>query len=121
MPVRIYEIAKKLGLESKVVLAKAKDLGIAHAKVASSTLDKITAEYLEEQLGWKPAPPAPEPAPAPPPPKPAPPVRLCEGESFFTRSMCLREQCRKPGNAALPVCVEFRRQMEPLENRQLAN
>ena len=68
-----------------------------------------------------PPPPAPEPAPAPPPPKPAPPVRLCEGESFFTRSMCLREQCRKPGNAALPVCVEFRRQMEPLENRQLAN
>lgn len=66
-------------------------------------------------------PPAPEPAPAPPPPKPAPPVRLCEGETFFTRSMCLREQCRKPGNAALPACVEFRRQMEPLENRQLAN
>ena len=68
-----------------------------------------------------PPPPAPEPAPAPPPPKPAPPVRLCEGESFFTRSMCLREQCRKPSNAALPACVEFRRQMEPLENRQLAN
>lgn len=68
-----------------------------------------------------PPPPAPEPAPAPQPPKPAPPVRLCEGESFFTRSMCLREQCRKPGNAALPACVEFRRQMEPLENPQLAN
>ena len=68
-----------------------------------------------------PPPPAPEPAPSPPPPKPAPPVRLCEGESFFTRSMCLRAQCRKAGNAALPACVEFRRQMEPLENRQLAN
>ncbi len=28
MPVRIYDIAKKLGIESKVVLAKAKELGI---------------------------------------------------------------------------------------------
>jgi translation initiation factor IF-2 len=50
MPVRIYDIARKLGLESKVVLAKAKELGITHAKVASSTLDKITAEFLEGSL-----------------------------------------------------------------------
>src|SRR5262245_52857839 len=50
MPVRIYDLAKKLGLESKEVLAKAKELGIATAKVPSSSLDKITAEYLEEQL-----------------------------------------------------------------------
>ncbi len=49
MPVRIYDIAKKLGLESKEVLAKAKELGISTAKVPSSSLDKITAEYLEEQ------------------------------------------------------------------------
>src|SRR5215203_3943984 len=50
MPVRIYDISKKLGLENKEVLAKAKDLGIAAARVASSSLDKITAEYLEQQL-----------------------------------------------------------------------
>ena len=50
MPVRIYEIAKKAGIPSKDVLAKAKELGITNAKVASSTLDKITAEYLEEQI-----------------------------------------------------------------------
>lgn len=50
MPVRIYDLAKKLGLESKEVIAKAKDLGISAAKVPSSSLDKITAEYLEEQL-----------------------------------------------------------------------
>ncbi|HMO66566.1 MAG TPA: translation initiation factor IF-2 N-terminal domain-containing protein, partial [Verrucomicrobiota bacterium] len=61
MPVRIYEIAKKLGLESKVVLSKAKELGIAQAKVASSTLDKITAEFLEAQI-------APAPVATPPPP-----------------------------------------------------
>ena len=51
MPVRIYEIAKRLGIESKDVLTKAKELGIAAARVPSSSLDKITAEYLEEKLG----------------------------------------------------------------------
>lgn len=50
MPVRIYDLAKKLGVESKEVLAKAKELGISAARVASSSLDKITAEYLEEQF-----------------------------------------------------------------------
>jgi len=66
MPVRIYDIAKKLGIESKEVLVKAKELGIATARVPSSSLDKITAEYLESHL--KPAAPAaPEPAVAPPP------------------------------------------------------
>src|SRR5690348_15904605 len=50
MPVRIYDISKKLGLDNKEVLSKAKELGIAAARVASSSLDKITAEYLEQQL-----------------------------------------------------------------------
>jgi len=50
MPVRIYEISKKFGVDSRIVLAKAKELGIALARVASSALDKITAEYLEDQL-----------------------------------------------------------------------
>src|SRR5262245_49695364 len=50
MPVRIYDISKKLGLENKEVLTKAKELGITAARVASSSLDKITAEYLEQQL-----------------------------------------------------------------------
>ena len=84
MPVRIYDISKKLGLENKEVLAKAKELGIAAARVASSSLDKITAEYLEDQLGGSsilPLPPPPrllrrpallaEPAPPPPPQPPA--------------------------------------------------
>ena len=91
MPVRIYDISKKLGLENKEVLAKAKELGITLARVASSSLDKITAEYLEDQIKathprflappTPPAPPAPpEPAPAlepaapPPPPPEAVPV-----------------------------------------------
>ena len=66
MPVRIYDISKKLGLENKEVLTKAKELGITAARVASSTLDKITAEYLEEQLVLLyPRPVAPPPAPEP--------------------------------------------------------
>ena len=84
LPVRIYDIAKRLGIESKQVLAIAKELGIKEAKVPSSSLDKITAEFLEEKLGpMKPAVPAPVvEAPAPvvlitapepePPPAPAP-------------------------------------------------
>jgi translation initiation factor IF-2 len=70
MPVRIYDIAKKLGLENKEVLSKAKGLGISAAKVASSSLDKITAEYLEGEL-LKEHPEIASPAPPPPPP-PAP-------------------------------------------------
>ena len=77
MPVRIYDISKKLGLENKQVLTKAKALGLTAARVASSTLDKITAEYLEEEIRKDPelyVPPAPPPAPPPPPPAPPPAV-----------------------------------------------
>src|SRR5215470_1413591 len=76
MPVRIYDISKKLGLENKEVLTKAKELGIAAARVASSSLDKITAEYLEQQLVLAhpnlAAPPPTPPAPSSPilPPEP---------------------------------------------------
>lgn len=51
MPVRIHEISKQTGVPSKEVLAKARELGITTAKTASSTIDKITAAYLIEQLG----------------------------------------------------------------------
>jgi translation initiation factor IF-2 len=64
MPVRIYDLAKKLGIESKEVLAKAKELGIAAAKVPSSSLDKITAGFLEETLAKLYPPPAPPVSPA---------------------------------------------------------
>ena len=98
MPVRVYDIAKKLGLENKEILVKAKELGIAAAKVPSSSLDKISAEWLEEEIiksnpqvaarmahkpaeeKTKPAPDqpivvihAPEPAPPPPVAAPEPP------------------------------------------------
>src|ERR1039458_2653373 len=69
MPVRIYDISKKLGLQNKEIIAKAKALGIAAARVPSSSLDKISAEYLEEQLCTDPPDPPPN---LPPPPPPAP-------------------------------------------------
>jgi translation initiation factor IF-2 len=74
MPRRIYDISKKLGLDNKVILAKAKSLNITTAKVPSSSIDNISADYLEEELikdhpeaAAKVAPKA-----APEPPKPAP-------------------------------------------------
>src|SRR5579862_2497872 len=93
MPVRIYDISKKLGLENKTILAKAKALGIAAAKVPSSSLDKISAQFLEEELfkehpdlaaKFAPPPAVEKPKPAPveekiviitaPPPEPKPEV-----------------------------------------------
>jgi cold shock CspA family protein len=76
MPIRVYDLSKKLGIESNVVLARAKEMGIAQAKVPSSALDRITAAYLEEALVKIYPPPAPPvflaPA-APPEPFVAPP------------------------------------------------
>jgi translation initiation factor IF-2 len=108
MPVRIYDISKKLGLENKQILEKAKSMGIAAAKVPSSSLDKISAEWLEEELiktfpeaaarlAPKPVEEKPKPAPveekivlitAPPPepkpeikPEPAAETKIQNGES----------------------------------------
>jgi len=64
MPIRIYDIAKKLGIEAKDVLAKAKELGIA-AAYPSSSLDRITGEFLENQLAASLPPPPPPPLPVP--------------------------------------------------------
>jgi len=78
MPVRIYDLAKKLGVESKIVLAKAKELDIAAAKVPSSSLDKITAEFLEQQFRAS----FPQTSatvatpPSPPPPTPPAPITV---------------------------------------------
>jgi translation initiation factor IF-2 len=65
MPVRIYDLAKELGVENKVVLAKAKALGMKEAKVPSSSLDKITAQYLKDELIKEHPPVAPPTPPAP--------------------------------------------------------
>ena len=93
MPVRIYDIAKKLGIESKQVLAIAKELGIKEAKVPSSSLDKITAEFLEEKLGpLKPAEPVAPVAPEAPiviikAPEPEPPPPVAEAAATFAETI----------------------------------
>jgi hypothetical protein len=38
--------------------------------------------------------------------KAAPSPVLCADSNFFTRPMCLYQECQKPEFAALPVCVE---------------
>lgn len=48
--INIFRIAKKLGVDNKLVLQKAKELGIKRAKVPSSTIDNISAEYIEAEL-----------------------------------------------------------------------
>ncbi len=109
MPVRIYDISKKLGLENKQVLAKAKELGIAAARVASSSLDKITAEYLEQQLAiaFPPPPPPTSPPPAPPAaePLPVPP----QGAPAFAPSLQLQQPVTATGTATAVLEPEARR------------
>jgi translation initiation factor IF-2 len=121
MPVRIYDIAKKLGIESKEVLAKAKELGIA-AKVPSSSLDKITGEFLEQQLAalHPPPPPPPPPPPvvappppvaeiAPPPPAPAPSTPVLEALKPAEPLPVLEPPAPAPpaGPAAIPAPADL--------------
>ncbi len=65
--------------------------------------------------------PPPPTEPAPTPRRVAPPPPLCADTNVLTRSMCLRVECAKPGNAQRAACVEFRRNFEPLENKNFAN
>ncbi|MFA7005413.1 MAG: translation initiation factor IF-2 N-terminal domain-containing protein, partial [Verrucomicrobiia bacterium] len=84
MGIRVYDISKKYGVENALLIEKLHALGYKQIKQPSATIDKITAEYLIQELGLKEvvhAPPAPAPAPVPPPPPlppaepaPAPPV-----------------------------------------------
>jgi translation initiation factor IF-2 len=119
MPVRIYDISKQLGLENKEVLLKAKELGISAAKVPSSSLDKITAEYLIHELtGGKgvatAAPVAPPAEPeqqiklvtAPPPDPELPPMAEPVAES---------EVAPPPANGAAPANGEAVKETPPIE------
>ena len=57
---------------------------------------------------------------APPIRKPAPTKaaapsnrELCADTNFFMRPICLHEECKKPQNASLPVCIEDRKRFPP--------
>jgi translation initiation factor IF-2 len=113
MPVRIYDIAKRLGLESKEVLSKAKELGITAAKVPSSSLDKITAEYLEEKLGGAKVAQAPPSAPSQPivvvgetPTAPAPGEQAAPAAILETTAPT-ETVTHPPVGEALPTAIEL--------------
>ena len=118
MAVRIYDIAKKLGMESKQVLAFAKELGIKEAKVPSSSLDKITAEFIEEKLEpFRPAKPAPGiEAPAPvvlitapePEPPPKPTTGQMVGRIDLSKFGVRREERPTPAGAPTPTPADPR-------------
>ncbi|MBM3892573.1 MAG: hypothetical protein FJ388_25935, partial [Verrucomicrobia bacterium] len=79
MGIRVYELSKKYGVENAVLIEKLHALGYKQVKQPSNTIDKITAEYLVNELGLKEvAPPPPVAPPAPkieaPPPAAAPPA-----------------------------------------------
>lgn len=75
---------------------------------------------------------APPPPPPPPPvevkPKPAPvraptPQEVCANAGFFAKPMCIHQECQKPSQAGLAICVETRKRYEAEEQRarQMAN
>ncbi|HVE25090.1 MAG TPA: translation initiation factor IF-2 N-terminal domain-containing protein, partial [Sporichthya sp.] len=70
--VRVYELAKEFGVESKVVLAKLQEMG-EFVRSASSTIEAPVVRKLKDAFPQgAPAAPAPRRAPAPKAPAPAP-------------------------------------------------
>ena len=73
MSIRVHDLAKRCGLTNKEMVEKLHAMNYP-VKSHSSTVDKITAEALEQEYGYvPPAPPAPA-APAPQPEAPAAPA-----------------------------------------------
>jgi len=72
MSIRVHELAKHCGLSTKEMIDKLHAIKYP-VKTASSTVDNITAESIEKEYGYVPAPPQPV---APPPPPPPPPVEV---------------------------------------------
>ena len=68
---RVHELAKELGVESKTVLAKLKEMG-EFVKSASSTVEAPVARRLRVALEAGSAPATPARAPVSPPPSAAP-------------------------------------------------
>ena len=71
MSIRVHDLAKRCGLSSKEMIEKLKAMNYP-VKSASSTVDNISAEAIEKEYGYVPAPLTP-PAPPAPPVQPEPP------------------------------------------------
>ena len=91
MSIRIHELAKKIGMDNKSLLALLKERNF-DVKTASSTIDNISAEALQEELAKPaaeetPAVPAAAVAPAPvPPPAPGTPPKVNLPAGVFVKS-----------------------------------
>lgn len=75
---------------------------------------------------------APPPPPAPPsvevkpksaPARPPTPQEVCANASFLAKPMCIHQECQKPSQAGLAICVETRKRYEADERRarEMAN
>ena len=93
MSIRIHELAKKLNMDNKDLMALLKERGYP-AKSVSSTIDNITAESLEQEVAAKN--PAPAPVVAAPvvaaTPVEAPSIRLPAGVFVKTAQDIVREK-----------------------------
>lgn len=108
MSIRIHELAKKIGMDNKSLLALLKERNF-DVKTASSTIDNISAEALEQEFAPPVEPTAPEPtaaprvAPAPPtPPTSGPPPKVNLPAGVFVKSTAdlEREKAEKAAAAA---------------------
>lgn len=82
MSVRIHELAKRIGMDNKELLALLKGRGF-DVKTVSSTVDPISAEALESELKAQQA--AAAPAPAAPVPEAVPEVPAPAAPAFATK------------------------------------
>ena len=104
MSIRIHELAKKIGMDNKSMLALLKERKF-EVKSVSSTIDNISAEALQEEFAKPAEPEAPvaevaavavNPAPAPPPAPGTPPkVNIPAGVFVKSSADIVREKAEK--------------------------
>lgn len=104
MSIRIHELAKKIGMDNKSMLALLRERKF-EVKSVSSTIDNISAEALQEEFAKPAEPEAPvaevaavavKPAPAPPPPPGTPPkVNIPAGVFVKSPADIEREKAEK--------------------------
>ena len=104
MSIRIHELAKKIGMDNKSMLALLKERKF-EVKSVSSTIDNISAEALQEEFAKPAEPEAPvaevaavavKPAPAPPPAPGTPPkVNIPAGVFVKSSADIVREKAEK--------------------------
>ena len=130
--------SEPLLVASEVVAAAASAAAVDASPVSAASAAVQPAKPTARSAAAKKAQPEPAPAPQvveippPPPPEPKPrptPVRapspqeVCANASFFAKPMCIHQECQKPSQAGLAICVETRKRYEADEQRarQMSN